>query len=161
MIVSLLLEHKMHMTGPVAMPLQQLQQLAHGSIMRDRVGNGDDRLEPKVALLIALHHRPLIWPFSSRILHVVEPFAVRLPNVDLDALDRPSICIFDCAQDKAGFAVGIVGDCGAVGFGLRFVGVEGPKDCAFGAGGWLGVVDAVDKEGKADDVGEQDKFLET
>jgi hypothetical protein len=39
------------------------------------------------------------------------------------------------------------------------VGVEGAEDCAFGAGGGFGVVDGVDEEGEAEDVGEEDEFL--
>lgn len=37
--------------------------------------------------------------------------------------------------------------------------VEGPEDGAFGAGGRFGVVDGVDEEGEAEDVGEEDEFL--
>lgn len=106
-----------------------------------------------------MHHRPLIRPFSSSILHIVEPFAVCLPNVDLDAFDGGALGVFDGAEDEAGFAVGVVGDLGAVWGAFSFVGVEGAEDRAFGAGGGFGVVDAVHEEGEAEDVGEEDEFL--
>lgn len=141
------------------MPLQQLQQLAHGPIMRDRIRHRHYCLEPKQPLLITLHDSPLIWPFSSGVLHIVEAFAVRLPDVDLDALDWLAVCVFDGTEDEAGLAVGIVGDCGAVGLGEGFMGVEGAENGAFCAGGWFGVVDAIDEEGEADDVGEENEFL--
>jgi hypothetical protein len=37
--------------------------------------------------------------------------------------------------------------------------VEGPEDGAFGAGGGFGVVDCVDEEGEAEDIGEENEFL--
>lgn len=37
--------------------------------------------------------------------------------------------------------------------------VEGPEDGAFGARGGFRVVDAVDQERKAEDIGEEDEFL--
>lgn len=37
--------------------------------------------------------------------------------------------------------------------------VEGPQDGSLGAAGRFGVVDAVDEEGQAQDVGEEDEFL--
>jgi len=37
--------------------------------------------------------------------------------------------------------------------------VEGPQDGALGGAGGLGVVDGVDEEGEAENVGEEDEFL--
>jgi hypothetical protein len=37
--------------------------------------------------------------------------------------------------------------------------VEGAQDCSFGASGGFGVVDAVDEDGEAEDIGEEDVFL--
>jgi hypothetical protein len=39
------------------------------------------------------------------------------------------------------------------------VGVEGAEDCAFGGRGGFGVIEGVDEEGEAEDVGEEDEFL--
>ena len=47
----------------------------------------------------------------------------------------------------------------AVGYGFCFVGVEGAEDRAFCRGGRFRVVDCVDEEGEAEDVGEEDEFL--
>lgn len=107
-----------------------------------------------------MHHSPLIWTFSSRVLHIVETLAVRLPDVDLDAFDGLAGGVFDVAENEAGFAVRVVGDLGAVGCGLRFVRVERAQDGALGALWWFGVVNAVDKEGEAEDVREEDELLE-
>lgn len=40
-----------------------------------------------------------------------------------------------------------------------FVCVEGAEDCAFGAVRWLWVVDAVDQEREAKNIGQEDEFL--
>ena len=141
------------------MPLQPLQQLAHRPIVWNRVWHRHNRLKPEHALFIARHHRPLIRPFPTRILHIVEAFAVRFPDIDLDAFDRLAGGVFDVADHKTGLAVRIVRNEGAVALNFGFVGVEGTEDCAFGALRWFGVVDAVDKEGEAEDVGEENEFL--
>lgn len=148
------------MTRPITMPLQLYEQLAHGSIVRNRIRHRHDRLEPEQPLLVTVHHRPLIWPFSSGILYIVETFAVCLPDIDLDTFDGLALGIFDGAEDEAGFAVGVVCYLGTVWRDFCFVGVEGSEDCAFGACWWFWVIDAVDEKGKAEDVGEEDKFLQ-
>ena len=159
MIKPLLLKHKMHMTRPPRMSAQPPQHLAHRPIIRDTIRHRHNRLEPKHTLLITMHHSPLIRPLSTRILHIIEALAVRFPNIDLDVFDWFAVCVFDVAEDEAGFAVGVVGDDAAVWCDLGFVGVEGAEDCAFCALGWFGVVYAVDEEGEAEDVREEDEFL--
>lgn len=115
--------------------------------MRNRVWYWHDCLEPEVTLLITMHHRALVWPFTARVLYIIKSFAVRLPDVDLDIVQWLSRGIFDSAEDEARLAVGVVRYLGPVRFGLCFVGMEGAEDCAFGALGRFGVVDAVDEEG--------------
>ena len=106
-----------------------------------------------------MHHGPLIRALAAGVLHVVESLTVGFPDVDFDSFDGGAGGGFEGAEDEAGFAVRVVGDLRAVGLGLGFVGVEGAEDCAFGAGGGFGVVDAVDEEGEAEDVGQEDEFL--
>lgn len=127
--------------------------------MWNGVRHRHNRLEPKQPFLITLHHCPLVWSFSSSILHVVEAFAVCLPNVNFYALDGFALGVLDGAEDEAGFAVGIVGYLGTVWGGFCFVGVEWSEDCAFGACWWFWVVDAVDEKGEAEDIREEDEFL--
>jgi hypothetical protein len=45
------------------------------------------------------------------------------------------------------------------GDGWGVVGVEGPEDGAFGGVWGFGVVDGVDEEGEAEDVGKENEFL--
>lgn len=132
------------MTRAVGVSLQQLQQLPDRPIVRNRIRDRHNRLEPERALDIALHDRAAVRPGPLRILHVVEALAVRLPDVDLDALDRLARGVLDGAEDQAGLAGGVVADGSAVALVLGFVCVEGAEYRAFGAGGWLWVVDAVD-----------------
>jgi hypothetical protein len=114
------------------MPLQHDQQLPHGPIMRNRIRHRHNGLEPKYPLLITRHHRPLIRSYSTRVLHIIESFTIRLPDIDLYALDRTALRVLDSAEDKAGFAVGVMGNDGAVGGCFGFVRVEGSEDGAFG-----------------------------
>lgn len=100
--------------------------------MRNRIRHRHDRFKPKHSLLITMHHSSLIRSFPAGILHIVETFTVCFPNVDFDAADGLVGGVFDCAEDEAGGAVGIVGDESAVGGGFGFVGVEGSEDGAFG-----------------------------
>lgn len=137
----------MHVARPVAMPLQQLEQLADWPIVRNRVWHRHDRLEPKEAFLVTVHHRSLIWLLPPLILHVVFALAVRLPDVYLDAGYRLAICAFHCADNETWLAIRIVCDLGTVGFRDRIVGVEWSKDSAFGASWRLWVIDAVYQEG--------------
>jgi hypothetical protein len=91
-----------------------------------------------------MHHSSLIRPFSSRVLHIVKALAVRLPDVDLHTFYWLAAGVFYGAEYETWFAFGIVGDLRAVRLALSFVGVEGSENCAFCAGWWFGVVDAVD-----------------
>jgi len=120
--------------------------------MWNRIRHWHNRLEPEHALLVAVHHRSLIRTLATWVLHIVEAFAVRLPDIDLHALYGFAGGVLDVAEDEAGLAIGVVGYYGAVGRYLGFVGVEGAENCAFCAVGWFGVVDAVDEEGEAQNV---------
>ncbi len=159
MIIPLLLKHEMHMARPVTMPLQPLQQLPHRPVVRNWIWYRYNCLEPEVSILIAVHYCSLVRSLAAGVLDVVEAFAVRLPDVDLDVGNGFTVCVFECAHDQTWFAVGVMSDGRAVGLGFGFVGVEGAEDGAFGAVGWFGMVDAVDEKGEAEDIGEEDELL--
>lgn len=159
MIPTLLLEHKMHVRRPPRMSFQELEQLSYWPIMRNRIADRHDRVEPESAFLIARHDTAPIGAIVLRILYIVVPAAVRLPDVDFDALDRRPGRVFDGAEHKAGLAFGVRRDVAAGGDDLGFVAVEWPEDGTFGAGGGLRVVDCVNEEREAEDVGEEDEFL--
>lgn len=152
MVEAFLLKHKVHVAWPVAMPLQQLQQLADRSIVRDWVWHWHNRLEPEQPFLVTVHHCSLIWLFPTLILHVVFALAIRFPDVYLDAWYRLSVGVLDCADDEARFTTWVMGDLGTIGLGNRIVGMEGSEDGALGAGWWFRMVDAVDKERETEDV---------
>ena len=107
------------------MSLQHLQKLADGPIVRDRVRDWDNRLEPEDPLSIAVHHSSLVWLLPALVLYVVLSVAVCFPDVDFDAFDWRAFSVFDCADYEAGLAVGVVGDLSAVGLGYGVVRVEG------------------------------------
>ena len=77
----------------------------------------------------------------------------------MDARDRVAVRVLDGAEREHGLAFGVRGHAGAVGQDGRVVRVEGPQHGALGAPLGFGVVDAVDEEGEAEDVGEEDEFL--
>jgi len=142
------------------MPLQLRQQLAYRPVVRNRVGHGHDCVEPEHAPLVAMYHSAAVGLVASVVvLHIVLAVAVRLPDVDLDALHGLARRALDGAQHKQRLAIGVGGDGEAVLVGRRVVRVEGAEDGAFGAMGRLGVVDGVDEQREADYVGEQDEFL--
>ena len=143
MIKAIFRKHEMHMTRTVAMPFQFNEQFADRSIMRNRIRHRNNGLEPENPIAVAGHNGSLIRTVAAGVLHVVEALGVGLPDVDFDVGDRSARGIFDGTQNKAGLAVGIMGDLRPIGLWLRLVRVEGSQDGAFGAGGWFGMVDAV------------------
>lgn len=161
MIIALLLEHKVHMRRPVRMPVELLQQPPHGAVVRDRVRNRLDGLEPEESFLVTVHDAAAVGTFTVRVLHVVVARRVRLPDVNLHALDGLAVGVLERAQDEERLSLGIVGHHVACGHLLRFMGVEGAQDGALRGALGLGVVDGVDEEGEAEDVGEEDEFLYT
>ena len=127
--------------------------------MWNRIRHRHNRREPEQPLLITLHHSPLIRPFASGILHIVKSLTIRLPNINLDVLNRLPIGILDRTEHEARLPVRIVCYLGAIGAILGLMRVEGSENSPLGAGWRFGMVDAVDEEGEADDVGEEDEFL--
>lgn len=81
------------------MPLQLRQELAYRSVVRDWIRYGHNRLEPEHTLFVAVHDRSLIGPLTAGVLHIVEALAVRLPDIDLDALYGLASRILDVADD--------------------------------------------------------------
>ncbi len=88
------------------------------------------------------------------------PRAVRLPYVDFAFPHGLPGTVLERAKDEEGFALVVVGDLGAVLQVERFMCVEGAEDCAVSAAGGLGVVYAIDEEGEAEHIGEEDEFLQ-
>jgi hypothetical protein len=160
MVVARLLKHEVHVAWSVAMSLQQLQQLAYWPIVWYRVRHRHNRLEPKVALFITMHDSSLIGLIATRILYVVEPLAVRLPDIDLDICDWLAVGVLDGACYEAGFAVWIMGDLRSIGLRDGVVRVEGSQHSAFGAGWRLWVIYAVHEKRETKDVGEEDELLQ-
>lgn len=159
MIVTLLFEHEMHVGGSHGMPPQLHQKLTDGSVVGDGVGDGDDGVEPKRALGVTGHDAAAVGAVPVGVLDVVVARGIRLPDVDLDALDGLAVDVLDGAQDQQGLAVLVVRHQLAVAHVFGLVGVEGTQDGPFGRVGRFGVVDRVDQQRKAKDVGQKNEFL--
>ena len=77
------------------MTLELLEKLTDGTIVRDGIRDWHDGLEPKDAVIVTLHDSSAIGTVSFCILNIVEAFAVRLPDIDLDIFDGLSGGVFD------------------------------------------------------------------
>lgn len=125
MIIPLLLKHKMHMRRPIRMPMQLPQQPPHRPIMRNGVWHRRNSMEPKHPLPIRSHNTPTIRPLTPRILHIIMARRVRLPDIDLNALNRPAFRITERAHSQQRLALWIVRHGVSRGHFLGIVRVEG------------------------------------
>lgn len=106
------------------MPFQLDQQLPYGSIMRDGIGHGHESLEPNDSILVTMHHGSLIRSLAARVLHIIKPLAIRLPDINLDTFNWFSECIFEGAENETGLAIRIMGNLRAIRVWLGLVGVK-------------------------------------
>lgn len=121
MVISFFLKHEVHVSWSIAVPLEHLEQLADRSIGRYRVRNRHDGFEPEDSCLVATHHGPLVGALAIGILHIIEAFAICLPDIDLDIGYRTTRCILDRAQHQARLAGRVMRDQGAIRGSLGFV----------------------------------------
>lgn len=128
MIPPRLLKHKMHMCRPPRMSLQQLQQLSHRPIMRNRVWHRNNSIEPKYTVFITLHHTSAIWSLPICVLHVVMSCAICLPDIDLHTLNRISVHVLHGADYQTGLAFRIMRHVIAICHIFCFMSVEWPKN---------------------------------
>jgi hypothetical protein len=153
MIKPFFLKHKVHVTRSPAVSPQLSQQLAYRPVMWNGIWYRHDGMEPKHAFLIAVYHGPAICLTPSVVvLHIVLAVAVRLPDIDLNPLNRLARRRLDGAEHEKRLSVGVGRDGEAVLISGGIVGMEGAKDGALSRVRGLGVVDGVDEEGKADYV---------
>jgi hypothetical protein len=124
-------------------PVQLFQELADWSIVWDGVANRQDTLEPKTPFSIALHDASLSRLVAIRVLDVIMPAAIRLPYIDLDALNGFSIRVFHGTDAQERLALGVRGHVCAMVQRGRVVRVEWSQDRPLGRIRWFRVVDAV------------------
>lgn len=147
------------MAGSIAMAIQTFQELSNRPIVGNRIGHWNNGIKVYDAILVTCDNRATVRLFSVGILYIVETFGIGFPNVNGDARDRSPTCIFNGANSKKRLAVRIIGDLVAVSHIVRIGCVEGTQNGALGRGLELRVVDGIDKEGKAEDIREEDKFV--
>lgn len=142
------------------MTIQLLEELADRSIVRNWIWHRKDSFEPEMSGIVTRHDCSAIWSTSVGVLHVVEPFGIGLPNIDLYSVDRPPFHVFDGAHHKERLTVWVLRYPATMSARLGFVRVKGSKDGAFRAVLRFRMVDRVDQQRKTQDVGKQDKLLE-
>jgi hypothetical protein len=108
MVKSGLFEHEVHVTRTVWVTLKLLKELTDWAIVRDGIWYWHDGLEPEDAVVVTLHNSSAIRTVSFCILNIVEALAIRLPDIDLDVVDRLSGSVFDGTEDQARLAIGVV-----------------------------------------------------
>lgn len=159
MVPPFLLEHKVYMRRSPTMPAEQLQKLPYGSVVRNGVAHGLDALEPEAALIVRHHDAPLGRLVAVGVLHIIVSATVRLPNVNMDPGNRIPGRVLDRANCKHRLALGVGCHARSVRDGRRIVCVERAQDRALGRIGRFGVVDGIDEEREAENIGEEDEFL--
>lgn len=98
----------MHVARAVWVTLELLEKLTDGTVVRDGVRYWHDGLEPEDTVVVTLHDSSAIGTVSFCVLDIVEAFAVRLPDIDLDIVDWLASGIFDGTQDQARLTLGVV-----------------------------------------------------
>lgn len=141
MIVARLLKHEMHMRRPVRVTVQLLQQPPNRPIMRNRIRHRRNSSKPEHTLLIRAHHTPSIRLVSSRILHIIVARGIRLPDINLDILDRLPLHILQRAHNQQRLALRIMRHGVSGRHLLGIVRVERAEHCSLGGTCGLGVVD--------------------
>ncbi|EDN05732.1 conserved hypothetical protein [Histoplasma mississippiense (nom. inval.)] len=163
----------MHMRRPIRVPPHLAQKPPDGSIVRNRIRHGLDGPEPKPAPRVRIHHPapihgpspglplPLPLPLSlpARILHIIVPATVRLPDIDPDALQRAARQVAHAADNQQRLAGSVAREQAAIGDGGCVVRVERAEHGALGGAGGFRVVDGVDQQREAEDVGEEDELV--
>jgi hypothetical protein len=91
-----------------------------------------------------VHHRSLVWTFTPWILNIVIPFAVRLPDVNLDSFDGFATGIFDCAKNEARFTIRIMCNLSTIWFYLGFMRMKWAENRPLRACRRLWMIDAID-----------------
>ena len=107
-IKPLLFKHKVHMTRPHGMSTQSLQQLSHRPVVGNRVWHRDNGFEPEQTLAVALEDAPAVGPIAIGVLDIVFPTRIRLPDVNLHALDRLALDVLHRAEHQQRLCVFIV-----------------------------------------------------
>ena len=152
-------DHKVHVAGSVRVPVDLLEHLSDGTIVRDGVRHRPDGLEPKVTVLIRPHDATAVGVRAVRVLGIVVSGLVGLPHVNRRANDRLAGGVLERAAHEAHLALSIGADAVAGGELVGIVRVEGAENGALGRTRGLGVVDVLDEGREAEGVGEENKFL--
>ena len=148
------------MRWPPRVPTHHPQQFPYRPVVRDRIWHRLNRLEPKASVGTTPHYCPPIGSLPISVLHVIKPLGVRFPDVDFHIGDWVTVHVFDSAKDEARGALGVVRNEFAGDHVRGFVRVKRAENGTFGGVVWFGVVDGVDEEGEAEDVGKEDEFLD-
>lgn len=135
------------------MTIQQLQQLPHRPIVRDRVAHGLEAAEPEPPLLVADHDAPLAGGIAVGVLHVVMPRAICFPNIDRHAGYGPAVGVLDGAHGQHGLAGRVRRHARPIGQHRSVVRVERTEHGAFGTPWGFRVVDVVDQQRQAENIG--------
>lgn len=127
--------------------------------MRNRVGHRHNGLEVEETVLITDQDGAPVRGRAIIILDIVESVRVGLPNIDRYVLNWFALCVLDGAHSEQWLAVGIIRDLIAAVQARGVSSVKRPQDGALSRVRRLWVINGINKQGKAQHVGEKDEFV--
>jgi hypothetical protein len=153
-IVAVLLEHEVHVAWSVRVALKSLKELANWTVMWNWIRHRLDSVEPEGARIVTSQDCSTIRTVAICVLHIVETLRISFPNIDFRSADGVALDVFDGTEHKQRLSIRVSGDMAAVIGVFGLVCMEGSKNCAVGSILWLGMIDRIDQQRKAQDVGE-------
>ena len=144
MVITQFFKHEMHVCWTVWVAAKLFQKLTNGSVVRNGVGYWGNGLEPEDAVTVTAHDTTAVRTVTIRMLHIIVTRGIRLPDINLHILDRLTIHVLQCADNKKRLAFSIVRHQIALGHLLSLVGVEWSEDGTLSGSLGLRVVDRVD-----------------
>lgn len=141
------------------MAFKQLQKLTNRPVVRDRIRNRYNGLEPKCACRIAFHNTPTIRAVSFVVLNIVMTCRVRLPYINSDSFDWVSLHVFHSTNNYAWLAFGVGRQSFAIGYCFCVVGVERTQHRAFSTRGRFRVIDRIYEKRKSQNIRKEDELL--
>ena len=142
------------MRGPHRMTFRRLDQLADRSVGRDRIAARQDGPERKPAVVIGdeagTQRRPL--RLVGRLLRIVEPVIVGMPDIDFGIRERLAFEIGDAAADEHRLPADAGRDIRAMRHRLVFADIEWTKHRRLGRAFAFAVIYGIDQHRDAEHV---------
>ena len=98
-------DHEVHVGRSKRVTSELFQQLTRGTVARNRIAHGHDRLELVLAMGVGAERRSQMAARLLGVLHVIELVGCRLPNLDFRAHYWRCVIVRDTATHDEGLAI--------------------------------------------------------